>query len=288
MRTRYKNLHAQIREYLFEIERTKAEKTVRDYVPRLTRFSEYLDKVKDSHLTRDVAVGFLLELKEKKFGIASIGMHQQTLKTWFNWLIQRGIIDRNPLANSPIAQYHSPKRHADFAFTEAEYLIIRKHCKDRQLNEWLSAVVIAWNTGFRIGDVARLEWQNISLADRRIAFMPAKTKRFNKTVEIPILPDLFDYLSALKIEDRFVTPGLAQTYAREMSKLSSEFGQILKHCGIIGKSTHSFRSAFISRAITAGIPIGILSSITGQTIQVIQRYIHISFETRTKEMEKMT
>src|SRR5690349_8192312 len=140
-------MNARIKEYLNEIQRTRAQKTVQNYEEMLHRYSNYLRGRSD--FSRSLAVAFLLSLQEKQFGEASVSLHQATLKSFFSWMVANSYIDRNPLEQNAIASYVSPKRPDEFVFTPAEYDQIKAACLKIQNPDhlfWHDAVVCAWNT----------------------------------------------------------------------------------------------------------------------------------------------
>lgn len=199
-------------------------------------------------------------------------------------------LERNPLETNAINRYHSNNRPNEFVFTQDEYARIKKHCLNIQ-NEnqvfWHGAVVAAWNTGLRMHDIAYLHVDQVHLNEGRIVLVPNKTRRLAKAVEIPILPELDSELRKITCAPLFF-PEMASSYDKHGNKvLSVQFGRILDGCGIEGKSFHSFRHRVSSALLNAGTPLSVVSSITGQTIQTLQRYSHAGSEQRAAAMKAL-
>jgi integrase len=122
---------------------------------------------------------------------------------------------------------------------------------------------------------------------QRIALVPGKTMRFAKSIEIPILPELKEMIERNNCAP-FLFPLMAKSYNQSGNKaLSVAFGRILKALNIEGKSWHSWRHGVVSKLLNAGIPLSVVGSITGQTLQTLQRYSHVGFDQKKLAMEKM-
>lgn len=280
-------MNARIQEYLNEIRRTRAAKTVQNYEEMLHRYSNYLRGRSD--FSRSLAVSFLLSLQEKQFGEASVSLHQATLKSFFSWMVANGYLERNPFEQNPIPAYVSPKRSDSFVFTPGEYEKIKAACLKIQNPDhlfWHDAVVCAWNTGLRMQDIAYLDRGQVQLLDRKITIRPNKTTRFAKVIQIPILPELYTVLEKSTLSPLFF-PEMAKSYTRHGNKaLSVYFGRLLKSLGIVGKSFHGFRHTVASRLLVKGVPPAIVCATTGQSLQTVQRYMHVPFEDKRNAIEK--
>ena len=78
-------------------------------------------------------------------------------------------------------------------FTEAEV----KRIYDNLSDFVKPLFIVAFNTGMREGDICTLKWENISFAENKIRRKQNKTKNY---VEIPILPELREFLAAWQVE----------------------------------------------------------------------------------------
>ena len=57
--------------------------------------------------------------------------------------------------------------------------------------DWKGAILFAYYTGARLGDVANMRWRAIDLEKRLITLVPEKTKRRKKkAIAVPLHPEL--------------------------------------------------------------------------------------------------
>lgn len=270
--------------YLDECHQLRAGKTYRDYKGRLTLFDQFIPEKPE--WTRQLTVSYLLHLKAGGTGSASIFLHETTIKTFYSWLVITGHLPLNPLQGKPIMPYTSPKRDEDFAFTVKEYEAVKKFCrKHERYKEWYGAVLVGWNTGLRLADVMRLGREHIS--KNVLTVEPQKTVRFHKIIKMPISKEMTDWLDGFQeLPERFF-PSLYNRYQGCDASVSQQFGRICRACYVSGKAFHGLRHAFLSRHLNAGVPISIISSMTGQTMKVLQRYSHVTVEDQRKALERM-
>jgi integrase len=283
----WNNMNSLMADYIAEIRETRSPKTAGDYEERLARFSKYMH---GRDFSRQLAVAFLLSLKEKEFGEASISLHQATMKSFFAWMKLNGHIAQNFFEVNAIPAYRSKMRPDSFVFTEHEYNCIKAACLKIQNPEhlfWHDAIVCAWNTGLRLHDIAYLERETVNLAERKITITPNKTKRYAKTLEIPVLPELHAMLEKNTFTP-LLFPEMAKSYSESGNKaLSMFFRRLLDSIGIKEKSFHSFRHRMTSALLNAGTPISIVSSVTGQSFATLQRYSHAKLDDKRRYMEML-
>lgn len=277
--------------YLNEIESTLAPKTVADYRARLLKFAVWAgDKPK---YDRSTALRFLTYLRDMQTGKASVAAHKVALSAFYTWLVENDHLTRNPVRDLAIGNYRSKPKPDDAAFTAEEYAKIKAVCRGLKPYQsyWLGAVIIGWNTGLRMGDIACLERDEVDLGGRRLRIIPNKTKRFDKRLEIPMSEELYSYiLTLLPVEDmlpaqRFF-PFMCEQYSHDGAKsLSKQFERICAKAGVKGKTFHCLRHTLTSKLMNVGTPISVISSITGNTLQSLQRYKHVEHELRVTAMD---
>ena len=86
------------------------------------------------------------------------------LVTVLNWAVRAGLLDRNPLLGCPWPRAVSPKRPI---LNDGEYQALL--CVARAVDpRFALALVLAHETGHRIGAVRRLRWSDVDLAARRV------------------------------------------------------------------------------------------------------------------------
>lgn len=130
------------------------------------------------------------------------------------------------------------------------------------------AVHVLYFTGLRIGDVCALRWNDIRNSE--ITFMPSKTKRFRKTLYIPLAGELKSELDA--------TPkrGLTVITMTDGRPVKADWlrEQLQGFTKALGAETvpHGLRKNAVIALLEAGCTIAETASITGQTMAIIEHY----------------
>lgn len=105
---------------------------------------------------------------------------------------------------------------------------------------WLVAVSIAKETGFRLSDVAMLEWRSFSKG----GCVAVWTGKANRRVELPISDSLQELISEVPVNDPdYVFPAqrALMMNLKKRSFLSVQFGRLLERLNIKDRSFHSLR-----------------------------------------------
>lgn len=132
--------------------------------------------------------------------------------------------------------------------------------------EYYGACLVAWYTGLRYGDCARLRWE--SIAGGVIDTAPAKTAARGIRIRVPLHPVLAKYLDGLPGAGAgaagFVFPELARTYNTRTA--SNHAAQYRRAAGLPANITfHAIRHAFVSRLHAAGVPEDVRRRLVGHT-----------------------
>lgn len=177
--------------------------------------------------------------------------------------------------------------------------------------EWRSLVLFGLYTGQRLGDLARLTWQNIDLQAAEIHLATSKTGR---VVRIPIAAPLLAHIETLPAGDNPKAPlhpkaaALAETGKGTM--LSRQFGEILASIGLResnphhaakvdgqgraarrGKSElsfHSLRHTATSLMKNAGVSPAIVQDIIGHdSAEISAHYTHVEHSAKAQALASL-
>lgn len=123
------------------------------------------------------------------------------------------------------------------AFTLPELKKILAHCDD----EWRSLVLFGFYTGARLGDVARLTWQNLDLVTEEMSYVSGKTGR---QVVTPLAGALLRHIQKLPAGDDPKQPIHARAFEivtrhGQAQRLSNQFADILAEAGLIATRSHN-------------------------------------------------
>lgn len=179
-------------------------------------------------------------------------------------------IGPNPWAQIPNKQNDSRLYRP---FTPVEVKRILKQCN----NEWEQYCLVAFHTGLRFKDVIHLKWKQIK--DNHIELVPAKTRYNKKAVVIELHPELREILiSMFHIDDNYIFPKGVNDYKNR--RLEGQFKSILDKAEIKDSKNElvgfpSFRSLFVTRCESAGIPQSVIQGIVGHgSPSMTKRYSH--------------
>jgi integrase len=202
----------------------------------------------------------------------------------FNTALRQGYIPSNPcvaLESLPI------KTEERATFTPAQVSKLMRVAE----GDWKGAVLFAYYSGARLGDVSNMRWSAIDLEQRLIRFTPSKTK---KPVTIPLHDELErELLKKPGIGKAFLFPSLAGKGTGGRHGLSGRFAAIMEKAGIQGKiirhaeggratsnlSFHSLRHSFNSAMANAGVSQEIRQKLTGHSSAEVNKiYTHHELE----------
>lgn len=209
----------------------------------------------------------LLKFKENrlKAGLSPRGVNLliKILRRPFKIAVDEGRLDRNPAA-AVRTMKTAAARKGVFSPEQITQLI------EAAKGDWKGLILLAYFTGGRLGDVARLRWDNVNLSDKTIEFAQKKT---GAIVKIPIHADLeADLLKRKGSKKNPVGPLFLELFDKPgsgKSGLSMAFKRIMAMAGIkdeisrkrAGKegrgvsllSFHSLRHSFNSAMANAGV-----------------------------------
>lgn len=290
---------------LFEVWLTHQVGTVEssrcNYRKGISEFFKYIklqgveraDQVTTEHI-----VGYITQ-RQQVVRAATISGHQDLIRRFFLWCIEQGAVKRhrNPL---PIFRRHRKSTRPRKAFTQEDYerilaYVSKPHFEVRSglggmkqirgaAHYWQRVVVIAWHTGLRISDIARLTWENVDFDNQLLRVEPLKMRRFGQVLEIPIEPELMLTLEALRGNENpgygnenYVLPEFYMAYKFNSSTLRYYFHEVVLRLGLNG-SFHSFRHGFVTKLIYAGVSPIVIASMTGHSLEQLKTYAHPSLQ----------
>jgi len=177
--------------------------------------------------------------------------------------------------------------------------------------EWRSLVYFGLYTGQRIGDLARLTWQNVDLDRKEIRFVTRKT---NRQMIIPIVKPLRKQIEKLPAGDDPHQPLHPRAFASvqksgEVNTLSRQFYELLADAGLVPQkdhsrletapgrdgrrrmtetSFHSLRHTATSLMRNAGVSESVVMDIIGHDSAAMSaHYTHVDEDTKRAALSKM-
>src|SRR5690625_72447 len=294
-------------QWVLRKEAETAERTSERYRGVVKQFLEYLGDTKE----RDLAFLTQKHFAEYRDHVAnrlSVSSANNQLKI-LRILMQDGLRDGLLLTN-PAALVRTIRKKGAAnerrAFTIEEVKKLLAVADD----EWKGMMLTGLYTGQRLGDISRMTWANIDLAEKEIAFTTGKTGR---RVVLPMATPLQNYLLNLPAADSPEEPVFPNAYAivskqGRVSTLSRQFSDLMAVAGLAPKKSHSakkdgegrdgkrqlglsfhcFRHTATSLLKNAGVSDVVARDIIGHDTEAISRaYTHIETETKRAALEKL-
>jgi integrase len=170
--------------------------------------------------------------------------------------------------------------------------------------DWQGIILAGFYIGARLGDCARFTWENVDLDRNAISFLPEKTARKKKRLEVPLHPRFREYL--LGREERagpifpsqfgsavggrhghsmqFVAIMAAANIDRRTVRAGTKGGQRAQHA----RSFHALRHSLTSNLANLDVPEEIRRRIVGhESSDIHAKYTHTERETLARALEKL-
>jgi integrase len=171
--------------------------------------------------------------------------------------------------------------------------------------DWKGLIMAGYFTGARLGDLARLTWASVDVAERSITLRQKKT---GAKIKVPLHSALEDYLRSRSIpadKRKPLFPTLYKKPGPGKSGLSMSFKRLMARCGIddgiarqktgaAGRnvsslSFHSLRHSFTSALANAGVTPELRQKLTGHLDKKSHAvYSHHELETIRDAVEKIS
>jgi integrase len=281
--------------WLKEIKKANAAGTYERYAHVIEEFIEHLAsraQLNIAHVTPQDISGFRDAEQEKGKSAKTCNLAVKTISAAFNAARRQGFIPSNP-AEAVRALQHKSETKGTFTPEQVGHLL-----EAAPSNDWRGAILLAYYTGARLQDVANMCEESIDLPKKTIRFVPQKTRRNEKQVEIPLHPQLEEFLLERASQDdpkAFLFPSLARKKTGGAHGLSQTFKRIMGKMGISdaearpkkdGKgravsrlSFHSLRHTFNSAMANGQVTPEIRQKLTGHaSAEMNKGYTHLELE----------
>jgi site-specific recombinase XerD len=260
----------------------KATSTILAYGADVEQFVNYLKKkqiTQASTVTQEMVEEFKNFLKKQKYTKKSISRKLNSLKTFFRYLKEKGLIDKDPAASVEHPRYEvKPPR----VLSKIEYRALRDACRD---DPRMAAVVeIFLQTGLRIGELARLELDDIGEKEIRVRpyeSHPERTVPFNQPAK-KALDRYFEVRSKTKSRAVFVTKTGRPMLVRNIRASINRYFRI---AGIKKATVNDLRHTFIVHQLSSGTSVTTVQHLVGhKRLSTTEKYLELAEE---KDEERM-
>lgn len=223
---------------------------------------------------------------------ATANKYLKIARVMWNDAARDSLVSDNPFAKVKILDAEKGRRRG---FTLEQV----KAIYDRASDSWRGMILLGFYSGQRIGDLARLTWQNIDLTKEEIRLTTSKTGRM---MVIPMASPLVDYFTTLPTTDNPNDPVFADLASLRTETLSGQFAALVADAGFgiydknkkikdngegrgarraTGNLTfHSLRHTSTSALKNAGVSDVVAREIIGHDSEAISRH-YTKIETKT-------
>lgn len=148
--------------------------------------------------------------------------HLKIARVIWNDAARDSLASDNPFAKVKTLETQASHRKA-FTVEQVKSLL------DRASPSWRGMILLGFYAGQRLGDLARLTWQNVDLEREQINLTTQKTGR---SMKIPMSQPLIDYFAHVESSDDPSAPIFPDLADLEIQTLSNQFAQLVADCGL--------------------------------------------------------
>jgi site-specific recombinase XerD len=250
--------------------------TILAYGKDIEQLSEFLEGRKITQVSSVLSEhleAFKEELNKKGYTAKSISRKLNSIKTFYRFLKSEGLIKEDPAAPVSHPKYETK---APRVLSKMEYRALRDACRD---DIRIAAIVeLMLQTGIRIGEVARLELNDVKDNDlliRPYESQPERSLPLNKAVRTA-LDDYFKERPKTRTKAVFVTKTGHPLLVRN---IRTSIDRYFRLAGIEKTKVNDLRNTWIAHHLMAGTSVVILSKLAGhKRLSTTERYLQFAEE----------
>lgn len=177
-----------------------------------------------------------------------------------------------PLASNAATLVRKPKqaRGRDRRLVEGEEERILAACRRSKSSLVAPLVILALETGMRLGELLALDWRHIDLK-RQTAFLP-----MTKNGETRLVPLSTRAVETLRLVPRNIQSTRVFWAWSRADSVENTWRRVVVRAGIRDLRFHDLRHEATSRLFEKGLNVVEVSTVTGhKTLQMLKRYTHL-------------
>ena len=146
-----------------------------------------------------------------------------------------------------------------------------------------SILIIALNTGMRLGEILSLRWNQIDLINRKIRVERTKSKKIRIiSINSPLFNELSKLNKSAKSEHLFLNRGTG----RPLTTVKKAFKTACRRAGISDLRFHDLRHTFATRLVERGVDLITVKELLGHSsVTITERYTHSFHEQKKKAVD---
>ncbi|WP_207432995.1 tyrosine-type recombinase/integrase [Sabulibacter ruber] len=270
--------------------------TIVSYQTDLQQFQEYLQEVYELEDLKaaDHAIirSWVVTLVQKDLDTRTIHRKIASLRSYFRFLVQRGILDTNPTVRikAPKLAKKLPAFIPEDAFTQlldqSEFPDNLKGQRERLILELL------YGTGMRLAELTNIKIEDISLSAKTLKVLGKGNKERILPLNTSLVNALSDYLqkrgtvfSNNNSSFLFVTEKGAPLYPKYVYRVVKKYISTVSTA--MKNSPHVLRHSFATHLLNRGADLGAIKDLLGHSsLAATQVYTHNSIEKLKAVFEK--
>ncbi len=261
--------------FLRHLEKNKrAPNTIVAYRGDLGQLENFLTRIgKADDLTgikREDIEAFKKELEKNKYTPKSISRKLNSIKSFFKFLLQEGVIEMDPAqaVTHPQLSDELPQ-----ILRPIEYRALRDVCRNDLRT--LAVIQLILQIGLRISEVANLRLDDIGESELRVRAEGSHSERkvpLNQ-VSKKAIENYLRVRTETKDNHLFVTKTGRPLVVRNIRTIINRY---FRKAGLEGVRVNDLRNTFIVQQLQAGVPLEVVSQIVGhRRISTTEKYLRL-------------
>jgi integrase len=233
--------------------------------------------IKDYQLKRKIEITAMpknIGKRESEISFAYLNKEILILSNFFNFCIEKGLIEKNPAAG--VKKLNELSRLKTLSDADIEKLIAG--ATNKLTRDIITFLIY---TGCRKGEALNLKWDDVDLQNDVIAIKGTKTK-YDRYV--PISKPLKVLLSGIEKHQNCLY--VFNKNGAKLGDFKKSFHTACKNAGFKDMHIHDLRHVFASKMVKDGVSLFITGELLGhRTTQMTKRYSHLVPETLRKAVD---
>jgi len=263
----------------------RSNNTIIAYQGDLAQLSTFLTESKvesvDQVSTANIEA-FKKGLEHKKYTPKSISRKLNSVKSFFRFLEQEGVVGSDPSKTIP---HPKLKISLPRILKPLEYRALRDASRHDQRSNAIIELML--QSGLRIGEVANLQLSDIKQDELIIQPYESHAARkvpLNRSAK-KALETYLNVRGEAKTNHVFITKTGRALLIRN---IRSTLKNYLRKSGLIDVKVNDLRNTFITYQLSAGVPLDIVAKIVGhQRISTTEKYLNLVAQTESKRTIKL-
>jgi integrase len=212
--------------------------------------------------------------KESEISFRSVNLEVNTLNHFFNFCIERGLIEKNPATG--VKKLNELSRLK--TLSDEDILKLINGASNKLTKDLIAFLILS---GCRKGEALNLKWDDVDMQNDVIAIKGTKTK-YDRY--IPISKPLKELLSG--IEKKQDCLYVFNKNGAKLGDFKKSFHTACKNAGFKDMHIHDLRHIFASKMVKDGVSLYITGELLGhRTTQMTKRYSHLVPSTLRKAVD---